>query len=96
MSKYIVAGGAGFLGANLCRKLLAAGHQVQCVDDFSTGKNRNVVELKENTKFELLNHDLTKPFFPEDIECQSYSLDLKLIVVILATVIFPPSFYSII
>tara|TARA_B100001250_G_scaffold174788_1_gene150333 strand:- start:113 stop:1045 length:933 start_codon:yes stop_codon:yes gene_type:complete len=68
MSKYIVAGGAGFLGANLCRKLLAGGHQVQCVDDFSTGKNRNIVELKENTNFELLNHDLTKPFFPVEAD----------------------------
>ena len=40
MSKYIVTGGAGFLGANLCRRLLEGDHQVLCLDDFSTGKEK--------------------------------------------------------
>ena len=68
MSKYIVTGGAGFLGANLCRRLLADDHQVLCLDDFSTGKERNITELKDHNNFSFLNHDLTKSFFPEEAD----------------------------
>tara|TARA_B100001250_G_scaffold179987_1_gene154706 strand:- start:117 stop:1046 length:930 start_codon:yes stop_codon:yes gene_type:complete len=68
MSKYIVTGGAGFLGANLCRRLLEGDHQVLCLDDFSTGKERNITELKDHNNFSFLNHDLTKSFFPEEAD----------------------------
>ena len=40
--KYLVTGGAGFIGANLCRRLLSEGHKVLCLDDLTTGKNSNV------------------------------------------------------
>ena len=66
--KYLVTGGAGFIGSNLCRKLLLNGHDVLCLDDLSTGKFRNIRELEKNEKFEFLNHDLTKPFFPDRID----------------------------
>jgi UDP-glucuronate decarboxylase len=66
--KYLVTGGAGFIGSNLCRKLLADGDNVACLDDLSTGKYRNIEELGNNPNFEFLNHDLTKPFFPEKID----------------------------
>ncbi len=66
--KYLVTGGAGFIGSNLCRRLLDNGHSVACLDDLSTGKYRNVEDLEDNDKFEFFNHDLTKPFFPEKID----------------------------
>jgi UDP-glucuronate decarboxylase len=66
--KYLVTGGAGFLGSNLCRRLLDNGHSVICLDDLSTGKYSNVKELETNSNFEFLNHDLTKPFFPDTID----------------------------
>ena len=62
--KFLVTGGAGFIGSNLCRRLLDEGHKVECLDDLSTGKYRNIEELEGNLNFEFFNHDLTKPFFP--------------------------------
>ena len=66
--KYLVTGGAGFVGSNLCRKLLSVDHSVICLDDFSTGKEENVSELTSNSKFTFVNHDLTKPYFPDSID----------------------------
>ena len=61
--KYLVTGGAGFIGSNLCRRLLLDGNSVVCLDDLSTGKFSNISELQTNSSFEFVNHDLTKPFF---------------------------------
>ncbi len=66
--KYLVTGGAGFIGSNLCRRLLDQGHSVICLDDLSTGNNNNIKELKNNKNFEFVKHDLTKPFFPKRID----------------------------
>ncbi len=66
--RYLVTGGAGFIGSNLCRRLLKDGHSVACLDDLSTGRNRNISELLTNPNFEFVNHDLTKPFFPDKID----------------------------
>ena len=66
--KYLVTGGAGFIGSNLCRRLLFEGHSVLCLDDLSTGKETNISELKLNSNFRFVNHDLTKPFFPDKID----------------------------
>ena len=49
--KYLVTGGAGFIGSNLCRRLLDQGHSVICLDDLSTGNNNNIKELKNNKNF---------------------------------------------
>jgi len=57
-----VTGGAGFLGSHLCEKLLAHGHRVICVDNFITGRKRNVAHLLERDDFHLLEHDVTLPF----------------------------------
>ena len=65
--RYLVTGGAGFIGSNLCRRLLNDGHSVACLDDLSTGKYSNIDKLEKNPNFDFLNHDLTKPFFPEKI-----------------------------
>jgi UDP-glucuronate decarboxylase len=61
----LVTGGAGFLGSHLCERLIEAGHEVLCVDNFYTGSRRNVAHLLGNPSFELLRHDVTFPLFVE-------------------------------
>ena len=63
--RYLVTGGAGFLGSHLCERLLADGHEVLCVDNFYTGSKRNVRPLLDDHRFELLRHDVTFPLFVE-------------------------------
>ncbi|MGC2225177.1 MAG: UDP-glucuronic acid decarboxylase family protein [Methylocella sp.] len=63
--RILVTGGAGFLGTHLCRRLLADGHEVLCVDNFSTGSRRNIDVLLGNTRFEVLRHNVTFPLFVE-------------------------------
>src|SRR5689334_21371850 len=63
--RILVTGGAGFLGSHLCERLLAAGHEVLCVDNFYTGTRANVAPLFENPRFELLRHDITFPLYVE-------------------------------
>src|SRR5215470_16454905 len=52
--KYLVTGGAGFIGSHLCELLLAQGHQVCAFDDLSTGAAENVAALRSNPKFRLV------------------------------------------
>ena len=63
--RILVTGGAGFLGTHLCRRLLDNGHEVLCVDNFSTGTRRNIDDLLGNTRFEVLRHNVTFPLFVE-------------------------------
>ena len=60
--KALVTGGAGFLGAHLCRRLLADGYEVTCVDNLFTGMKTNIDDLLENKRFIFLFHDVTQPF----------------------------------
>jgi UDP-glucuronate decarboxylase len=64
-SRIMVTGGAGFLGSHLCDRLVAAGHDVLCVDNFYTGRRRNVQRLLDSPNFELMRHDVTFPLFVE-------------------------------
>ena len=64
-SRIMVTGGAGFLGSHLCERLVAAGHEVLCVDNFFTGRRRNVQRLLDHANFELMRHDVTFPLFIE-------------------------------
>ncbi len=59
--RVLVAGGAGFLGANLCRRLLREGHEVICLDNFLTGKQSNIDDLADDPAFTLLRHDVIEP-----------------------------------
>jgi UDP-glucuronate decarboxylase len=61
----LVTGGAGFLGSHLCERLLEAGHDVLCVDNFFTGMRRNIAHLFDNYRFEFLRHDVTFPLYVE-------------------------------
>ncbi|HYM31297.1 MAG TPA: UDP-glucuronic acid decarboxylase family protein [Candidatus Cybelea sp.] len=63
--RVLVTGGAGFIGSHLCERLLAAGHDVICADNFFTGAKANVTHLIGNPYFELLRHDVTLPLFAE-------------------------------
>jgi UDP-glucuronate decarboxylase len=65
MRKILVTGGAGFLGSHLCERLLAAGHDVLCVDNFFTGSKANVAHLLSHPHFELMRHDVTFPLYVE-------------------------------
>ncbi|WP_425353215.1 NAD-dependent epimerase/dehydratase family protein [Sinorhizobium alkalisoli] len=57
----LVAGGAGFLGSHLCERLLQAGHQVYCVDNFSTGLERNIAPLLRFDGFRVIAQDIAEP-----------------------------------
>ena len=63
--RILVTGGAGFLGSHLCERLLAAGDEVLCVDNFFTGTRHNVHHLLDHPRFELLRHDVTFPLYVE-------------------------------
>jgi UDP-glucuronate decarboxylase len=63
--RILVTGGAGFLGSHLCERLIAAGSEVLCVDNFYTGGKRNIAHLLGNPNFELLRHDITFPLYVE-------------------------------
>ncbi|MEL6518344.1 MAG: GDP-mannose 4,6-dehydratase, partial [Pseudomonadota bacterium] len=63
--RVLVTGGAGFLGSHLCDRLVAAGDEVLCVDNFFTGRRANVAHLLDKPNFELVRHDVTFPYFVE-------------------------------
>ena len=63
--KILVTGGAGFLGSHLCDRLIAAGHEVLCVDNYFTGSRRNIAHLLVNPMFEVARHDVTFPLYVE-------------------------------
>ena len=57
----IVTGGAGFLGSHLIDNLMRKGHEVICIDNFSTGSKENIIQWINNPNFELIRHDITVP-----------------------------------
>jgi UDP-glucuronate decarboxylase len=63
--RILVTGGAGFLGSHLCAKLIAAGHEVLCVDNFYTGRRANLAPLLQHPAFEVMRHDICLPLYVE-------------------------------
>ena len=63
--RVLVTGGAGFIGARLCERLLERGDEVLCIDNFYTGTRRNVQHLLTNPLFELARHDICFPLYVE-------------------------------
>ena len=63
--RFLISGAAGFVGSHLCDRLIEAGHSVTAVDNLMTGSLQNVAHLKDNPKFEFLQHDVCRPFAPD-------------------------------
>ena len=60
--RILITGGAGFLGSHLSDRLINQGHEVICLDNFFTGRKRNIAHLLGNPNFELVRHDVIDPF----------------------------------
>ena len=58
----LITGGAGFLGSHLCERLIARGEEVICLDNFFTGRKRNIEHLRNHPRFETVRHDVVDPF----------------------------------
>jgi UDP-glucuronate decarboxylase len=63
--RIIVTGGAGFIGSNMCDRLINEGHEILCVDNFFSGRKENIVHLLDNPNFEHIRHDVTFPLYLE-------------------------------
>ena len=63
--RILITGGAGFIGSHLCERLLAAGDEVICLDNFFTGRKSNIAHLLDYHKFELIRHDVIEPILLE-------------------------------
>ena len=74
--RIIVTGGAGFIGSNLCDRLINEGHEVICVDNFFSGRKENITHLLDNPNFEHIRHDVTFPLYVEVDEI--YNLAVRL------------------
>lgn len=63
--RILVTGGAGFLGSHLCTRLVEAGEDVLCIDNYSTGRRANIAHLLASPNFEVMRHDVTFPLYVE-------------------------------
>jgi UDP-glucuronate decarboxylase len=63
--RVLVTGGSGFLGSHLCDRLVEAGHEVLCVDNFYSSTKGNVRHLLGHPRFELIRHDVTFSLYVE-------------------------------
>jgi len=64
----LVTGGAGFIGSHLCKALLDLGNNIICLDNLFTGAIENILDLIDNQNFEFVNHDITEPYFRDNID----------------------------
>jgi len=75
MKTTLITGGAGFIGSNLCERLLNDGRFVICLDNLYTGSMRNINHLMKNKNFKFINHDIIEPLnFESDNIDQIYNL----------------------
>jgi UDP-glucuronate decarboxylase len=63
--RVVVTGGAGFLGSHLCDRLIGAGAEVICLDNFFTGSKANIAHLLGHAGFEVIRHDVVDPILLE-------------------------------
>mgnify|MGYP003610282309 CR=1 FL=1 len=65
MSRILITGGAGFIGSHLGDRLLADGHEVICLDNFFTGRRKNIEHNLQHPYFEFVRHDVITPYMAE-------------------------------
>ena len=63
--RILVTGGSGFIGSHLCERLIELGTDVLCVDNYYTGRRRNIEHLLAHRRFEAMRHDITFPLYVE-------------------------------
>jgi len=63
--RILITGGAGFIGSHLCERLLKEKNEVICLDNFFTGRRKNIEALLDHHDFELVRHDVTEPILLE-------------------------------
>lgn len=60
MAKYLITGGAGFIGSHLCESFLSQGHEVICMDNYSTGAQQNIAGFATNHRFTFVDHNVSR------------------------------------
>src|SRR5262249_60687105 len=60
MARYLITGGAGFIGSHLCESFLKLGHEVICMDNYSTGAQENIASFASNPRFRFLDHNVSR------------------------------------
>jgi dTDP-glucose 4,6-dehydratase len=60
MARYLVTGGAGFIGSHLCESFLKQGHEVLCMDNYSTGAKQNIEPFLKNPRFRFIDHNVSR------------------------------------
>ena len=66
MNTILVTGGTGFLGSNLCSRLISEGNRVICVDNNYTGRLHNIVGIVNHPNFRFIEHDICEPLNVND------------------------------
>src|SRR5688572_27916975 len=60
MARYLITGGAGFIGSHLCETLLKQGHELVCMDNYSTGDHENIASFQSNSRFRFIDHNVSR------------------------------------
>ncbi len=60
MARYLITGGAGFIGSHLCESFLKQGHEVLCMDNYSTGATENIAPFLKNPAFRFIDHNVSR------------------------------------
>jgi dTDP-glucose 4,6-dehydratase len=60
MARYLITGGAGFIGSHLCETFLGQGHDVICMDNYSTGAQQNIAGFAANVSFTFMDHNVSR------------------------------------
>ena len=60
MARYLITGGAGFIGSHLCETFLSQGHDVICMDNYSTGAQQNIAGFASNRRFTFMDHNVSR------------------------------------
>ena len=73
MKRILITGGAGFIGSNVCERLLQEGNYIICLDNLYTGNMENINHLLNDSRFEFINHDIINPITYEGPIDQIYN-----------------------